>query len=84
MIKMSIKQLKEERGIKVSQLIRTVAHLKARGRWVYQLLPPKPKETNKLIQLDNELLFARQAPPVESANHQNNNFFDDHKMMGED
>ena len=42
MMKMSLNQLYEERRIKVAQLIRAVAQLKARGRWVYQLLPNKP------------------------------------------
>ena len=35
MMKTTLKQLFEERRMKVAQLIRTVAHLKARGRWVY-------------------------------------------------
>ena len=42
MMKTTLKQLFEERRMKVAQLIRTVAQLKARGRWVYQLLPNKP------------------------------------------
>ena len=39
MMKMSRNQSYEERCMKVAKLIRTVAQLGNKGRWVYQLLP---------------------------------------------
>ena len=39
----ALKHLKEERRIKVNELIRVIQQLQTRGRWLYSLLPSKPR-----------------------------------------
>ena len=39
----ALKHLKEERRIRVNELIRVIQQLQTRGRWLYSLLPSKPR-----------------------------------------
>ena len=43
MMKMSRNQSYEDKCMKVGKLIRTVAQLSVKGRWVYQLLPKQKR-----------------------------------------